>query len=84
MVRVEVHDDGNGVADVQKSSLFKPFAQAQLRAGGTGLGLAGVSTMSEVLGGHCGVGDSEELSGALFWCVPFPPRASFPSSPRCR
>jgi len=71
--RVEVLDDGIGVPDNRKGSLFKPFGQLQKAAGGTGLGLHGVLIKARKLGGRVGIRDNAmSTTGSVFWFeVPF-------------
>jgi len=68
MLRVEVADEGIGVPPDRKHLLFKPFAQLMKSAGGTGLGLHGVSMKAKALGGSVGVRDNPaSVTGSAFW-----------------
>jgi signal transduction histidine kinase/CheY-like chemotaxis protein len=68
MIRVEVEDGGIGIPEEKMEQLFQPFQQAQLMAGGTGLGLFSLSKRIECLGGSCGVKKREDgQSGSCFW-----------------
>ena len=70
MLRIEVHDDGTGVSPELLPSLFRSALRSH--SDGNGLGLASVKTQCEIMGGRCGVGDSQMLEGACFWLsVPF-------------
>jgi len=68
MLRVEVSDEGIGVPPDRMHLLFKPFAQLMKSAGGTGLGLHGVSMKAKALGGSVGVRENPASStGSTFW-----------------
>jgi PAS domain S-box-containing protein len=76
-LRLEVEDQGPGIApDVQKT-LFSPFVQADnsttRRYGGSGLGLNITRRLAELMGGTAGV-DSELGQGSLFWLTVRLPR----------
>lgn len=68
MCRLEVADNGIGIATEDQQRLFKPFAQ--LHGGevyeGIGLGLATVRKAVELMGGHSGV-ISTPGQGSTFW-----------------
>ena len=72
---VEVEDSGIGLTNSQKRELFRPFKQAQSRAGGTGLGLFSLRKRVTCLGGDCGVRDrADGQDGSVFWfSVPYVP-----------
>ncbi|WP_432459919.1 sensor histidine kinase [Agarivorans sp. QJM3NY_25] len=65
----EVHDDGIGVPEQHRSSIFMPFARVDdsrsRQSGGHGLGLSIVERIVINHGGNVSVGDSP-LGGALF------------------
>ncbi|UBM27610.1 response regulator [Pseudomonas sp. p1(2021b)] len=69
-VRVEVSDDGIGIAPAMQARIFERFTQASdavaRRYGGTGLGLAICKHLVEKLGGRIGL-DSAEGQGSCFW-----------------
>ncbi len=71
----EIEDNGIGVPDELKPSLFQPFKQAQRLAGGTGLGLYSLSKRIESLQGEYGVrGRRDGKKGSLFWfAIPYRP-----------
>ena len=70
MVRVEVSDDGIGVAPEAQAGLFESFTQADgsttREYGGTGLGLAISHLLVDALGGDIGF-TSEIGVGSRFW-----------------
>lgn len=70
-VRIEVSDQGKGIPDGIKDTIFQPFAQASSEdatlRGGTGLGLAICRTIVERHGGSIGVKDNAQGPGACFW-----------------
>jgi len=70
LLRVEVQDDGIGIAAEDLPRLFREFSQidgSHARSyGGSGLGLAICRRVIEGLGGRIGV-DSEPGRGSLFW-----------------
>ena len=69
-VRVEVTDDGPGVARRHRDRLFERFYRADpgrsRQMGGTGLGLAIVKHMVEIMGGEVGMRPATP-TGAVFW-----------------
>lgn len=68
MLCISVEDEGVGIADDQKESIFLPFQQTTRVAGGAGLGLYSVACRVEVLGGECGVANrSDGRMGSMFW-----------------
>jgi signal transduction histidine kinase len=65
---VTVEDNGIGISEEARQTLFQPFKQAQRMAGGTGLGLFSLLKRVEALGGSCGVGSRiDGLEGSIFW-----------------
>jgi signal transduction histidine kinase len=70
-VRFQVIDEGIGISDEQKYKIFEPFVQADIGTsrefGGTGLGLALVKNLVELLGGNVSV-QSEQNVGSIFTC----------------
>jgi signal transduction histidine kinase len=78
--RLEVIDDGIGIAAEQRARLFVEFQQldpgSAKRHGGTGLGLALTKRLVEALGGWVGV-ESELGHGSTFFAV-LPRRAQLP------
>jgi signal transduction histidine kinase len=73
-VRIEVEDDGPGVAAEVRDRLFEPFVTTKGLGEGTGLGLAVCRGLVESAGGEIGV-DPSRTAGALFFVVlPAPPR----------
>lgn len=68
--RVNVEDNGPGIAPEYRDKIFEKFGQAELRAGrqrnSTGLGLTFCKMAVEAHGGSIGV-DSEEGKGSTFW-----------------
>lgn len=78
-VRVEVEDDGPGIAPEALSRLFEPFSQLDMgttrQAGGVGVGLAIAKALVEAHGGEIGV-ESRVGCGSTFWLT-------LPSSGAC-
>ncbi len=70
LLRVEVEDQGVGIAPDEKQHLFKDFSQVQNKltaaAQGTGLGLAISKRIIEGCGGTIGV-ESSFGKGSVFW-----------------
>jgi signal transduction histidine kinase len=64
-VRIEVEDDGPGIAEEIRSRLFEPFVTTKDVGAGTGLGLAVCRGLVEAAGGEILV-DSVYLQGARF------------------
>ena len=69
-VRIEVRDDGPGIAAKHRERVFERFYRADpsrsREAGGTGLGLSIVKHLVESMGGDVGV-EPNEPNGTIFW-----------------
>jgi len=68
-VRVSVRDSGPGIAQERQHELFQPFSRLDAAHGpieGTGIGLAIVRRLVELMGGGVGV-ESRLGHGSLFW-----------------
>lgn len=67
--RVEINDQGIGIAPNQTERLFKVFSrlQARSRFEGTGVGLALCRKIVEHYGGKIGVTSKGEGCGCQFW-----------------
>jgi CheY-like chemotaxis protein len=71
----EIEDNGIGMREEARASLFNPFKQAQSLAGGTGLGLYSLAKRIQALKGQYGVKDRKDgKKGSLFWfTIPYRP-----------
>jgi two-component system phosphate regulon sensor histidine kinase PhoR len=69
-VRIEIRDDGPGLADKHRARVFERFYRADpsrsREAGGTGLGLSIVKHLVESMGGDVGV-EPNTPQGSIFW-----------------
>ena len=79
VLRIDVDDDGPGLAEEMHEAVFERFTQADMSASrthqGTGLGLAIVRDLAKLAGGVAGV-RSRPGKGACFWIeVPAPAAA---------
>lgn len=76
---IRVEDDGSGIPDAERESIFKAFTRIDdsrnRQTGGFGLGLAIVARIAALHGGEVSVRESEALGGACF-VLTWPPRAA--------
>jgi len=83
-VRIEVSDEGPGIAPEHQSMIFEKFRQidgsATREHAGAGLGLAIAKELTQLLGGDLGV-HSELGAGSTFW-VELPTHEPQPVTPR--
>ena len=67
---IRVEDDGEGIPEAERESIFKAFARIDnsrnRETGGFGLGLAIVARIAALHGGNASVRESRELGGACF------------------
>ena len=82
-VRIEVRDDGPGIADKHRTRVFERFYRADpsrsREAGGTGLGLSIVKHLVESMDGEVGV-EPNLPQGSIFW-LRLPRASSIGTSP---
>lgn len=69
MLQCSVIDTGCGISENKISTIFDAFNQAQSgQMEGTGLGLFGLHSRVQALGGSCGVRNNDEYGrGSIFW-----------------
>lgn len=71
-IKLEVIDQGAGIADAFKTRIFERFSQSDgastRQQGGTGLGLAISKELTEQMGGEIGF-DSTPGQGSTFWLI---------------
>ncbi|MFM2056972.1 MAG: hypothetical protein RLY71_1357 [Pseudomonadota bacterium] len=72
--RIEVRDNGVGIAPARQARLFELFRSARVRSGieGTGLGLATCRRIAELLGGQIGVESVPEQGSCFVVSLPQP------------
>lgn len=71
VVKIAVKDNGPGIHPENKQKLFVPFeriGQTRTTTEGTGLGLAVVKQLTELMGGKVGV-ETEPDKGSTFWVM---------------
>ena len=75
--QIDVEDDGKGIPDSERESIFKAFTRIDdsrnRETGGYGLGLAIVARIATLHGGGVTAGESNDLGGAMFtlsWSKP--------------
>ncbi len=66
VVRIEIEDDGPGIAEELRGRLFEPFATTKASAEGSGLGLYVSRQIVESMSGRIGI-ESCPTGGALAW-----------------
>ncbi len=65
MVEIEVEDDGRGIPEEERLSIFDRGARLDTGKPGTGLGLAIVRDVAQIYGGSVVLEESEDLGGLL-------------------
>jgi signal transduction histidine kinase len=64
-VEIEVEDDGRGIPEAERVSIFDRGARLDTEKPGTGLGLAIVRDVAQIYGGSVRLEESEDLGGLL-------------------
>ena len=64
-VEIDVEDDGTGIPEVERVSIFDRGARLDTGKPGTGLGLAIVRDVAQIYGGSIHLQESEDLGGLL-------------------
>jgi signal transduction histidine kinase len=64
-VEIEVEDDGTGIPEAERESIFTRGARLDTGKPGTGLGLAIVRDVAEIYGGSITLDESEDLGGLM-------------------
>ncbi|TFI58946.1 sensor histidine kinase [Sphingomonas parva] len=64
-VEIEVEDDGSGIPEEERVSIFARGARLDTDKPGTGLGLAIVRDVAEIYGGSIALEESEDLGGLM-------------------
>src|SRR5688572_4235983 len=64
-VEIEVEDDGRGIPEAERQSIFDRGARLDTGKPGTGLGLAIVRDVAQIYGGSITLEESEDLGGLL-------------------
>jgi signal transduction histidine kinase len=64
-VEIEVEDDGKGIPEDERTTIFDRGARLDTGKPGTGLGLAIVRDVAEIYGGTISLEESEDLGGLL-------------------
>ena len=64
-VEIDVEDDGKGIPEAERVSIFARGARLDTGKPGTGLGLAIVSDVAEIYAGSIALEESEDLGGLL-------------------
>jgi signal transduction histidine kinase len=64
-VEIEVEDDGRGIPEAERASIFDRGARLDTDKPGTGLGLAIVRDVAQIYGGSIQLEESEDLGGLL-------------------
>jgi signal transduction histidine kinase len=70
-VVIHVEDDGRGIPEVERVSIFDRGARLDTEKPGTGLGLAIVRDVAQIYGGSIKLEESEDLGGLLV-CLKLP------------
>jgi signal transduction histidine kinase len=64
-VEIEVEDDGKGIPEAERTTIFDRGARLDTEKPGTGLGLAIVRDVAQIYGGSVQLEESEDLGGLL-------------------
>ena len=64
-VEIEVEDDGRGIPEAERVTIFDRGARLDTGKPGTGLGLAIVRDVAQIYGGSIRLEESEDLGGLL-------------------
>ena len=64
-VEIEIEDDGRGIPEAERASIFDRGARLDIEKPGTGLGLAIVRDVAQIYGGSVRLEESEDLGGLL-------------------